>query len=119
MWTLNNVEDYLEFTIETEEDFADKWLPTLDTKPRVTGSNQVLHGYFEKPTNSNVTIQMRSAMGQDSKIQVLSNDLVRRLKNNSEELGGGAKIEIVDNYTQKLLNSGYRGEVEIKAMRTS
>ena len=101
----------MEFTIETGEDFADKWLPMLDTRLRVTGSNQVSHGYYEKPTNSNVTIQMRSAMTQDSKIQVLSNDLVRRLKNNSEELGGGAKIEIVDNYTQKLLNSGYRGEV--------
>ena len=49
-------------------------------------------------------------MGEDAKIQVLSNDLVRRLKNNSEELGWGAKVEIVDEYTQKLLNSGYRGE---------
>ena len=105
------MEDHLEFTIETGEDFADKWLPMLDTRLRVTGSNQVSHGYYEKPTNSNVTIQMRSAMTQDSKIQVLSNDLVRRLKNNSEKLGGGAKIEIVDNYTQTLLNSGYRGEV--------
>ena len=79
------MEDHLEFTIETGEDFADKWLPMLDTRLRVTGSNQVSHGYYEKPTNSNVTIQMRSAMTQDSKIQVLSNDLVRRLKNNSEE----------------------------------
>ena len=108
--TLNCVEDYLEFTMETEEDFADKWLPTLDTRLRVSRSNQVLHGFFEKPTNSNVTIQLRSAMSQDSKIQVLSNDLIRRLKNSSEELGGGAKLEIVDNYTQKLLNSGYKGE---------
>ena len=53
--TLNGVEDYLRFTIETEEDFMDRWLPTLDTKLRVDGSNQVLHGFYEKPTNANVT----------------------------------------------------------------
>ena len=100
--TLNGVETFLKFTIETEEDFPDGWLPTLDTKLRVTGSNQVLHGFYEKPTNSNVTIQRRTAMGEDSKIQILSNDLIRRLKNSSEELGEGAKVEIVDNYTQKL-----------------
>ena len=59
---------------------------------------------------SNVTVQKRSAMGEDAKVQVVSNDLVRRLLNNSEELGAGSKVEIVDNYSQKLSNSGYRGE---------
>ena len=109
--TLNMVEDYLSFTTETEEDFTDKWLPTLDMKLRVAGSNQVLHGFYEKPTNSNITVQRRTAMGEDAKIQILSNDLVRRLKNSSEELGKGAKIDNVDIYMQKLLNSGYQGEI--------
>ena len=108
--TLNNVEDFLRFTVDTEEDFPDKWLPTLDMKLKVSGSNQVLHDFFEKPTSSNVTVQRRTAMGEDAKIQILSNDLIRRLKNSSEELGGGAKVEIVNNYAQKLLNSGYKGE---------
>ena len=108
--TLNGVEDYLKFTIETEEDFEDKWLPTLDTKLRVDGSNQVLHAFYEKPTNSNLTVQRRSAMGEDAKIQILSNDLIRRLMNNSEELGRGARTKVVDDYTQKLMNSGFKGE---------
>ena len=108
--TLNTVEEYLEFTVETGEDYHDKWLPTLDTRLKVGENNQVLHGFYEKPTSSNLTFQRRTAMGEDAKIQVLSNDLVRRLKNNSEELGMGAKVKIVDDYTQKLLNSGYKGE---------
>ena len=49
-------------------------------------------------------------MGEDSKIQILSIDLIRRLRNSSEDLGEGAKVEIVDNYAQELVNSGYRGE---------
>ena len=28
--TMSGLEDYLEFTMETETDFEDKWLPTLD-----------------------------------------------------------------------------------------
>ena len=41
-------------------------------------------------------------MGEYSKIKILSNDLIRRLKNSSEELGRGGKVEIVDNYSQML-----------------
>ena len=43
-------------------------------------------------------------------MQVLSNDLIRRLMNSSEELDKGAKVKIVDDYSQKLVNSGYTGE---------
>ena len=49
-------------------------------------------------------------MGEDAKVQIVSNDLVRRLLNNSEDLGAESKREIVNNYSQKLVNSGYRSE---------
>ena len=73
--------------METGEDYQDMWLPTLDTRLKVGEDNRVLHGFYEKPTSSNLTVQRRTAMGEDAKIQVLSNDLVRRLKNNSEQAG--------------------------------
>ena len=106
--SLVGVEDYLHFTMETQEDFKDQWLPTLDTKLKVEKkTNQVLYAFFEKPTSSNVTVQRRTAMGEDAKIQIVSNDLVRRLQNNSEDLGAEAKRTVVDDYSQKLINSGY------------
>ena len=49
-------------------------------------------------------------MGEDSKVQILSNDLIRRLMNNSEDLGAGAKREIVDSYAKKLRTSGWSVE---------
>ena len=49
-------------------------------------------------------------MAEDAKVQIVSNDLIRRLLNNCEELGEGARLKVVDDYTQKLTNSGYRGE---------
>ena len=85
--SLGGVEDFLSFTMEIGEDFEDSWLPTLDTKLKVNGSNQVLFTFYEKPSSSNPTGQRRTAMGEDAKIQVVSNDLVRRLQNNRKELG--------------------------------
>ena len=108
--SLNQVDQSLKFTMEVGEDFDDLWLPTLDTKMLVDGSNKVQFGFYEKPTSSNMTVQRRSAMGEDAKVQIVSNDLVRRLMNNAEELGKESKIRIVDDYSQKLANSGYKGE---------
>ena len=48
-------------------------------------------------------------MGEGSKIQILSNNLKRRLLISSEELGQEVKNSIVDGYSQKLGNRGYRG----------
>ena len=96
--------------METQEDFADNWLPTLDTSLQVDSDNRVLYKFFEKPTSSNMTVQRRTAMGEDAKVQVISNDIVRRLKNNSEVLGSRSKREVVDPYYMNLVSSGYSME---------
>ena len=49
-------------------------------------------------------------MGEDAKIQTVSNDLRRRLLHNSEAMGAGSKKRVVDQYAQKLRNSGYEIE---------
>ena len=102
--TLNIIEEFLEFTMELEEDFEDSWLPTLDTSLKMGEDNKVLFKFYEKPTSSNVTVQKRTAMGEDQKVQIVSNDLV------SEDLGKASKVKMVDDYAQKLSNSGYKGE---------
>ena len=82
----------------------------MDTSFKVNQDNRVLYKFYEKPTCSNLTAQQRTAMGEDSKVQILSNDLIRRLKNNSEDLGAGAKRKIVDQYAKKLRTSGWSME---------
>ena len=49
-------------------------------------------------------------MEENGKIQILSNDLVRRLCNTMESLGAREQHLVVDGYAQKLLNSGYGKE---------
>ena len=114
--TLNSVEEYLQFTTEIGEEFSEGWLPTLDTSFKIGEQNQILFRYFEKETCSRMTVQQKTAMNENTKIQVVSNDLVRRLLNSSEELGSKEKARIVDQYGQKLLDSGYSREQTIRIL---
>ena len=105
------VAEYLEFTYETGQDYQDGWLPTLDTSLYVDSNNQVLYRYFEKPTTTNTTIRMSTAMAENAKMECLSNDLVRRLLNTREDLPPEYRAEVVDKYGKKLRTSGYSLEV--------
>ena len=46
-------------------------------------------------------------MGEDQKIQVLTQEVVRSLGNTTEGLGEEDYVSILDRFAQKLFNSGY------------
>ena len=104
--SMQGVETYLKFTVETPEDF-DGWLPTLDTNLRVEGNNQVSYMFYEKPTCTNTVIRKESALSENQKVQILAQELIRRLFNTKEGLTREYRAEIINKYTQKLINSGY------------
>ena len=105
--SLKGIIDCLEFTVESGADYEDGWLPTLDTSLVVNERNSVDYKYYEKPTTTNTTIRMASAMGENPKIQCLSNDLVRRLLNTREDLPASYRAGVVDGYGVKLMTSGF------------
>ena len=49
---MQGLTDCLTFTVETEEDFPNGWLPTLDLELKVDDKNQIQYSFFEKPTGS-------------------------------------------------------------------
>ena len=105
--TMMGIEEYLEFTMETGEEFEGGWLPTLDINLKVDQNNQILYKFFEKPTASKVALLENTALGENMKIQSLVNDCIRRMGNTSEKVELGIRLDVVDKYGQKLLNSGY------------
>ena len=107
--SMQEVFHFLKFTTEVGEGEGG-WLPTLDLKIRVEDSNQVSFSYYEKPTTTNVMVQRRSAMEENSKMQILSNDMVRRLANTDPRQDKVEHCRVVDMFTQKLLTSGYSQE---------
>ena len=79
----------------------------MDSNLRVGTDNIVQFKFYEKETSTKKTVQKSSAMEENSKIQTLSNDLVRRLANTRESMGAAEKCRVVDGYGQKLANSGF------------
>ena len=107
-WSIN---PNLKFTIELESDFIDKKLPTLDTniwfsRPEA-GAPIVQYEFFEKSMNSKFCILEKSAMAYESKLSILSNEVVRRLLNTSETVPQDRKDSILNDFVFKMLRSGY------------
>ena len=89
MGSMQVVESYLEFTTETGEEYQDGWLPTLDVSLKIDhNTNKVWFRFYEKETTTKRTVQKQTAMNENSKVQVVTNDLVRRLLNTYEAQGG-------------------------------
>jgi hypothetical protein len=83
-------------------------LPTLDFKLWVSHDNIIMYTFFEKPTSSNQMIQKESALPENMKMATLNSETVRRMQNTSEQLPMSERLEVLENLTQKLANSGYR-----------
>ena len=100
------VENFLDFSTEFGDDYQDGWLPTFDVGLRVEHlTNQVLFRFYEKETTTKRSVQRPTAMNENCKIQVVNNDLVRRLQNTCETLGAEEYSKVVDQYARKLLTS--------------
>jgi hypothetical protein len=116
--SMQGIDPSLVFTMETGDDFVDGWLPTLDMSLFIDERNMVLYRFYEKPTTSKITVQEKSALGQNSKIQSLVNECIRRMLNTSELVEGSVRLGIVDSYAQKLLNSGF-GMTQVRSILLS
>ena len=105
---MNSINSDLEFTVECADDYDDKMLPTLDFKLWQDKTGKINHSYYQKPIKTPLIIMSRSAAPQQQKIQVLSNELTRRLLNiNRQENGQEEFDKIINQFTQEAKNSGY------------
>ena len=79
--------------------------------------NQISYKYYEKETCAKKTVQARTAMNENMKMQILSNDTVRRLLTTKEDMGAKYKGAVIDQYAIKLLHSGYTEEQTKKILK--
>ena len=98
--------DFLTFTGEDCEMFADRTLPTLDTTIWVE-EGKIMHKFWEKPTVGNQVLRRDTALPIASLRASLLQETVRRLQNCSETLDIGTKQDILSRFGTKLINSGH------------
>ena len=78
---MNSINEDLEFTVETEDEFIDKKLPRLDFSIWQEPDGTLNHTYYQKNMKTPFVIMSRSGMARQQQYQILSNELTRRLQN--------------------------------------
>ena len=106
--TFNETLESIELTVESELDYSSGYLPTLDLQTRVREDNQIEFKFYEKPMSSGLVIQSGTALSQQTIFTSLRQNLIRRLLNTSEHMSAEVRMQIVENFTQSLINSGHR-----------
>ena len=107
---MNSVNEDLQFTVEVPEDFENEKLPTLDFSLWME-NGLLVHTYYQKSMKTPFVVMERSAMGSKQKMEILSNEVVRRLTNvDHERLGVEEQRIVLEQMTQELKNSGYKIE---------
>ena len=106
---MNSISPDLVFTTETENDFANKRLPTLSFQ-LWSERNGLRHSYYEKDMRAQVLTMKRSSQSEQSKFSILVNELQRRFEVLDKNIENEEKVDIIDHYTQQLVNSGYSSE---------
>ena len=57
-----------------------------------------------------ILVMRQSSMGERQKMDILSNELIRRLSNVGETISQLEKDQIIDHFTQQLVNSDFGRE---------
>ena len=105
---MNSINRDLEFTVETPEDFEQEKLPTLDFKIWQEKDGTINHTYFQKPIKTPFVVMARSGMSSQQKIQILANELTRRISNINIQLCNKEDYtEVIEQFTQELRNSEF------------
>ena len=106
---MNGICGWLVLTMETEDMFNGV-LPTLNLEIWVRDDNKILYQYFEKAMVPNMVLHRRSAMPDGTRRATLNQETIRRMVNTSEMVDMEKRLDIIDKYAQKLINSEYSME---------
>ena len=104
---MNSINPDLKFTVEIPEDFIDGRIPTLDTDLWIDENGVIHHSYFQKSMKSPYILMKRSAISDQQRYSILSNELIRRLSNLSQEISQAERLQVVETFTTEMKNSGY------------
>ena len=78
---MNGINSDLKFTVECQEEYENERLPTLDFAIWQDQNGVLSHTYFQKEMKTPYVISARSAISNQQRVQIMANELTRRLWN--------------------------------------
>ena len=113
---MDSIFSNLQFEMETPTMFDNNRLPTLDFE-LYTMEERIVYSFYQKPMAKKTLIQRRSALGENVKVASLTQNIIRRMKNTSEDVPDEERRKIVDDYYWQLKLSGYSDEQSKKVIK--
>ena len=109
---MNSIHTDMQFTIETQCEFMNKYLPTLDFQMQLChkGSTRVKYMFFKKSMSAKVGRIQTSALGENIKSNTICQEVIRRLSNTHRGMTQSVKNQIMETYFNELRNSAYNME---------
>ena len=102
----NSVTDSIQLTIDFPSNNSSKWMPLLDLQVSVR-NNTIDYKFYKKKMSNHQVMLSRSAMPGSIKINSLTQEVIRRLRNTRRCLDWSVKTEILSEFSHSLMSSGY------------
>ena len=103
----DSIEPMIQFTCDVPSNHIDGMLPVLDVKAKLDHEGEILFDFYEKSTKNRRVILASSALPWQQKLNILTNEALRRLRNTSEKLGLEVQNNHLNDFMIKLKDSGY------------
>ena len=104
----NDIASYLKFTVDCPSTNANGWMPLLATEVRVAADNTIDYKFYEKPISSRYVMMQSSAMSAKVKMNTLTQEVIRRLRNTRVTLPWeDYQAPILTKFSKKMARSGY------------
>ena len=108
--------DMISFTFDTPTMHEDQKLPVLDLKIFLNEDNKIRHEFYEKPTRNQRVILPSSALSWGQKRTIHTQELIRRLKNTSFELGQEIQNAHITKYLLRMKICGYSEKFRMEVL---
>jgi hypothetical protein len=106
----SSIYKFLKFTVDIPEHHVDNCVPVLDVKVWREEEESVVHSFYEKPMVSDKVIMENSAQPSHMKMAMLSQEVVRRMKNVPRECSVNERVEVLNCFMVKMARSKQRKE---------
>ena len=105
---MNSICKDVKMTVEVEEDFSDRFIPTLDMQMKLDKDlGRVVYKFYSKPMSSALCLVEKSALPITIRNATLTQEVLRRQLNCSRDVNTKERMEIMESFTSKMTKSGY------------
>ena len=114
----NSISGFIKLTTDFPSKHENGFMPLLDIQVKVE-RNQVIYKFYSKPMSSQFVILSKSAMSDKIKRNTLVQEAIRRLRNTSRELPWDLKAQILSEFSNKMMISGYSEQFRLEVIQSA